>query len=194
MIALFFRKGKQLSIYKQKPRLTPHNIQIRLLKNHKKCRGCSSAGRASDLHSEGRRFDPCHLHHIISKDKDVDLVIRCFTTKYADFSGRAGRDEYWLFVLAVFIGSIFISFFEVEIGFLSIIYFLITFIPQTAVFSRRLHDTGRSGQWYFLNLLPFFGQLVLIFFLCQKGIEGDNKYGLPPSSKESKKEIRGMKL
>jgi uncharacterized membrane protein YhaH (DUF805 family) len=88
----------------------------------------------------------------------------CFN-KYVDFSGRASRSEYWWFVLFVFIGNVVLSIFS---HWLAIIFVLGTLLPQLAAATRRLHDTGRSGWWQLIGIIPLIGWIVLIVFLCEK--------------------------
>ncbi|HEY8876410.1 MAG TPA: DUF805 domain-containing protein [Roseateles sp.] len=89
----------------------------------------------------------------------------CFN-KYVDFSGRASRSEYWWFVLFVFLGSCVLSIFS---HWLNLIFVLGTLLPQLAAASRRLHDTGRSGWWQLIGIIPVIGWIVLIVFLAQEG-------------------------
>lgn len=93
-------------------------------------------------------------------------------TKYADFSGRATRQEFWLFVLVNFL----ISF----IPYLGWIWVLVVLIPSFAVFCRRMHDTGRSGWNWFWGFLPILGVIILLIFECQDSEPGDNQYGPNP--------------
>ena len=101
--------------------------------------------------------------------------------KYAVFSGRAHRTEYWMFFFFNFIVLFFLVFFEQVIqpitsayqNLFSTIYIWATFIPWTAVGWRRMHDTNRSGCW---SLVPI---ISLIFFL-EEGTEGTNKFGSEP--------------
>ena len=105
--------------------------------------------------------------------------------KYATFSGRATRSEYWyvvlfgylLALLIVFLGMIIDSP-ELIIG-LSTVLSLILLVPSLAVCIRRLHDTGRSGWWYLLVLIPYIGAFALLIIFCLKSSE-DNKYGPKP--------------
>ncbi len=76
----------------------------------------------------------------------TDALKTCLTEKYATFSGRAPRSEYWWFVLAYVIGAVIISFLG---SILSTIYILALIVPAVAVGFRRLQDTGRPG-WYIL--------------------------------------------
>ncbi len=106
--------------------------------------------------------------------------------KYATFSGRARRKEYWLFVLFNFIATLVAAFVD---GFLgtstfSGLYPLAAFIPSLAVGVRRLHDTDRSGWWWLINLVPIVGNIVFLVFLCLEGTPGENRFGLDPKSSE----------
>jgi len=76
-------------------------------------------------------------------------AIQQVLSKYADFSGRATRPEYWWWVLAIAVGSAVFGIVDSALpyGFLQPIFGLLTLIPTWAVGARRLHDTGRSGWW-----------------------------------------------
>lgn len=110
--------------------------------------------------------------------------------KYAVFSGRARRKEYWYFTLVSMLISFGLSYIEgwlgvfpeTEYGVLSLIYLLIVIIPTTAVGVRRLHDVGRRGWWYLLNLIPFVGTIIVLIFLVQDSQPGDNQYGPNPKA------------
>ena len=99
--------------------------------------------------------------------------------KYAVFNGRAGRKEYWMFFLFNFLIAIVISIIGalLHVGFLSTIYTLALLIPSIAVGVRRLHDTGRSGWWLLIGLVPLVGIIVLIVCLAEKSNPEENKYG-----------------
>jgi len=108
--------------------------------------------------------------------------------KYAVFSGRARRKEYWMFFL--FNMTIFCVLSAIE-GILRIapqtngsvlasIYALGVLIPGIAVGVRRLHDTNRSGWWLLLALVPLVGTVVLIVFMVQDSQNGDSRYGQNP--------------
>ncbi len=109
--------------------------------------------------------------------------------KYATFSGRATRSEYWYFTLfnaLISIGLIILDRVigtynaETAIGTLSSLYSLAVLIPSLAVSVRRLHDTGRSGWWFLLAFIPLIGALVLIYFMVQDSQAGSNQYGENP--------------
>jgi len=118
--------------------------------------------------------------------------------QYADFSGRARRTEYWMFylfnVIIIFLfcivagivaagvtaaaGDASLILFMVMIPL--IIYGLAVFIPDLAVTVRRLHDTGKSGWWFFIQLIPMVGGIWLLVLLCMDSEPGTNKWGDNP--------------
>ncbi|GAA3903584.1 DUF805 domain-containing protein [Streptomyces lacrimifluminis] len=102
--------------------------------------------------------------------------------KYAVFSGRARRKEYWMFTLFSLIVDVVLvvidSFIGVQI--LSGVYALAVLLPTLAVAARRLHDTGRSGWWILFGIIPVVGWITLLVFLCLDGEQGENKYGHNP--------------
>jgi uncharacterized membrane protein YhaH (DUF805 family) len=111
--------------------------------------------------------------------------------KYAVFSGRARRAEYWYFVLFNIIVVIVLSLIDVllgtfnivqGVGLLSGIYSLAVLIPTLAVTVRRLHDIDRTGWWILINLIPLVGTIVLLVFAVTDGTPGNNRYG--PNPKE----------
>lgn len=109
--------------------------------------------------------------------------------KYAVFSGRARRKEYWFFVLFNIIISIVLGVIdgvtgsfspEAGMGLLGGIYTLAVLIPGIAVSVRRLHDTERSGWWLLIALVPLIGAIVLLVFMVQDSKPGQNQYGANP--------------
>jgi uncharacterized membrane protein YhaH (DUF805 family) len=108
--------------------------------------------------------------------------------KYAVFSGRARRKEYWMFALVntlVMIGLAVVGgVFGDEAGLgglvLYLLYVAATLIPGLAVSVRRLHDTGRSGWWLLISVVPIVGPIVLLVFTVQDGEPGDNVFGANP--------------
>ena len=119
----------------------------------------------------------------------MNYFIDCLTKKYACFSGRARRQEFWLFVLFNIIASIIINVIAVALvgvtgvtafAFLGTIYTLAVLIPGFAVLFRRLHDTGRSGWWWLIGFIPLIGIIVLIVFCCLDSQPGENQYGPNP--------------
>ncbi|WBQ02291.1 DUF805 domain-containing protein [Kribbella sp. CA-293567] len=114
--------------------------------------------------------------------------------KYAVFSGRARRKEFWMFVLFSTIISIIIGIVDRLLGLnygandsngvLGTIYTLAILLPSIGVAIRRMHDTGRSGWWVLINLVPCVGFIVFIVFAAQEGNAGDNQYGPDPKAAE----------
>jgi len=104
--------------------------------------------------------------------------------KYTVFSGRARRAEYWYFVLVNALIIIALGIFNATTGnkvtFLSILYSLAVFIPLLAVSVRRLHDTGRSGWWLLIDLIPLVGSIWLLVLFVLDSNHGDNTYGPNP--------------
>ncbi len=89
-------------------------------------------------------------------------ALQVCVAKYADFSGRATRAEYWWFFLAVVIGSAAASTVNPA---LCTLFSIATLLPLIAVGTRRLHDTNRSGWWQLLGLVPF-GAVVVVLLLA----------------------------
>lgn len=112
--------------------------------------------------------------------------------KYAVFSGRARRKEYWVFTLFSVTFSLILGFVDGALGFdrdggtgpLGALYSLAVLVPSLAVAVRRLHDTGRSGWWVLIGLIPCVGFIVLIVFLAQDSQPGANEYGPNPKTAE----------
>jgi uncharacterized membrane protein YhaH (DUF805 family) len=119
--------------------------------------------------------------------------------KYAQFDGRARRKEYWMFTLVNLLVSFAIALVGAMIGGMiargsdnpSIVmmfvapawlYCLVMIIPSLSVAVRRLHDTGRSGWWILIGLVPFVGGIILLVFYCLDSQPGPNEYG--PNPKE----------
>jgi len=106
--------------------------------------------------------------------------------KYAEFSGRARRREYWMFTLAIIIVTAVLSILS-QIPFLGIIFAIVSgifglaiIVPSIAVSIRRLHDTNRSGFMLLLCLIPLVGAIIVLYFSIQEGTQGENQYGPDP--------------
>ncbi|MFF5637289.1 DUF805 domain-containing protein [Streptomyces sp. NPDC012825] len=102
--------------------------------------------------------------------------------KYAVFSGRARRKEFWMFQLFNVIAVIILSILDAVLGIqiLSAVYALAVFLPSLGVSVRRLHDTGRSGWWILIALIPLVGGIILLVFNCLEGEQQQNAYGPNP--------------
>jgi uncharacterized membrane protein YhaH (DUF805 family) len=103
--------------------------------------------------------------------------------KYAEFSGRASRQEFWMWILSValaYIGLFMLAMLEPVLGFVLMLGYLGTLIPHLAVGVRRLHDTNRSGWWLLISFVPLIGGIVWLVFLATPGTIGSNDYGPDP--------------
>lgn len=103
-------------------------------------------------------------------------------SKYAMFTGRSNRPEYWWFSLFCWLISIAIAIAEsVGVpggGVASGIWALATLIPLLSAATRRLHDTGRSGWWQLLYF-TIIGTIFVLVWLCGAGDRNENRYGAP---------------
>lgn len=120
----------------------------------------------------------------------TEAMCSCFR-KYAVFSGRACRAEFWWWVLFYWLvlflgvgglvkGSLENNEFKMIIGSIGMIALLIILLPTLAVTVRRLHDTGRSGGFYFISLIPVVGGLILFIALLGAPDPQTNRYGTNP--------------
>ncbi|HEY5457893.1 MAG TPA: DUF805 domain-containing protein [Sphingomicrobium sp.] len=109
--------------------------------------------------------------------------------KYADFTGRAPRAEYWWFVLLYMVGFVVATIIDSVLGLdamaltygpVTILFALAILVPSLAVGARRLHDTDRSGWWLLIGLIPLIGAIVLLVFFVSEGTRGANQYGDDP--------------
>lgn len=129
--------------------------------------------------------------------------INAITRNYANFSGRARRREYWMFTLvnAVILVLLLIPLFGVFVSMaaatggneappalqgatvlfalLLMLYTLAVLVPSIAITVRRLHDSGKTGWLYLLNLIPF-GSLIILVFCVLDSEPGTNKWGPHP--------------
>lgn len=110
--------------------------------------------------------------------------------KYVVFDGRARRREYWMFVLINLLISCALAALGVMMsdsagaGFniLSALYALAVFLPSLGVSVRRLHDTGRSGWWLLIVLLPLLGVIVFLVLMVLDSEPSMNAYGANPKA------------
>ena len=124
--------------------------------------------------------------------------------QYARFNGRARRKEYWYFSLISLLISGLLGFIDgsivsaaaetgivreifipTDIGLLRNIYTLGVLVPTYAVMVRRLHDTDKSGWWFFINLIPFLGWLFFLYFLVEDSYPSKNRFGRNPKESPS---------
>jgi uncharacterized membrane protein YhaH (DUF805 family) len=132
---------------------------------------------------------------------DIFEATKSVLSKYATFSGRACRSEYWWWVLASMIISSVLAVIDLQVlgsgdvaataaygsvkyvynmGVLASIWSIVTFLPSLAVGVRRLHDTDRSGWAILLVLIPIIGWVLLIYWFASRGTAGQNQFGSDP--------------
>lgn len=110
--------------------------------------------------------------------EELQQAVKTCFNKYADFTGRAARPEFWwffVFQLVVYVVTGWVH------GLVELLAVLALVVPALAVAARRMHDTGKSGWILLLGLIPVIGGLVLLFFAAQPGQPQDNTYGPVPS-------------
>ncbi len=126
----------------------------------------------------------------------TEAIKTCFS-KYVTFSGRARRSEFWWWALFIIVATIVLTILDISLfgsttsgpgeisgstsfAPFSWIFMLLTFLPGLSVMVRRLHDTDRSGWWYWIALIPLIGFIVLIVWFANVGTKGDNRFGADP--------------
>ena len=116
-------------------------------------------------------------------------AVQSCLAKYATFSGRAIRSEFWYWQLFLVVAGLIAEIFDFGIGWrsspLTSIFWLVTLIPTLAVAARRLHDVGRSAWWLFLYFVPILGWIALLVWFTIQGTYGYNSYGADPLPRES---------
>lgn len=132
---------------------------------------------------------------------ELKRAVRTCLSKYATFSGRAPRSEFWWFILSVWViglilGAVDLTLFgqsetittdtsismsrETQFAPFSSIFGLLVLLPSLSVAVRRLHDIARSGWWILLGLIPLIGTIILLVWYASKGTEGPNRFGDDP--------------
>lgn len=124
--------------------------------------------------------------------------IRSCLGKYATFTGRASRSEFWYFFLFQVIvliaanlldgafgtrssftagqGSVYVQ----SYGYIYALCSLLLLLPTLSVAARRLHDRDKSGWWLLIWLLPLVGEIIFLVWIVQRGTNGDNRFGPDP--------------
>lgn len=116
--------------------------------------------------------------------------------KYAVFSGRASRAEFWYFYLFSLIFSVSLVVVDMIIdaaggpAFLNSLFALAIFIPSIAVSVRRMHDIGKSGWNILLSLIPIVGPFLYLALLVRKGDEGENQYGPAATNSQPQSQVQ----
>jgi uncharacterized membrane protein YhaH (DUF805 family) len=120
-------------------------------------------------------------------------AVKSFWSRYTMFKGRSRRSEYWFIQLFLIITNLAAAAIDLALmggdvdrfiangggGILGLIWILVTILPALAVLVRRLHDTGRSGWWALIGLVPLVGGVVLFVFSVLDSTAGENQYGAP---------------
>lgn len=115
-----------------------------------------------------------------------DAVARVFS-KYAQFSGRASRAEFWWFMLFCFavnagLGILYAITKWGVFNYVDWVFGLVIFIPTLAVSWRRLHDIGKGGGWWFINFVPLVGCIIFIVWCAQSSEPVPNRFGGVPAN------------
>lgn len=114
-------------------------------------------------------------------------------SKFADFSGRARRREYWTFALVNCLIAMLLLILGLAFGedspasnIMVTIFYLIMLVPNLSVSVRRLHDIGKSGWYMFLSLIPLIGSLLLLVWSFMDSEPDENQYGENPKGEDNK--------
>ena len=121
-------------------------------------------------------------------------ALKSFWSNYANFKGRSRRSEYWYIQLFLVVTNLAAAAIDLVLmdgdvdrfiangggGIVGLIWILATIVPALAVLVRRLHDTGKSGWWALMILIPFAGAIVLLVFTLMDSDGLANKYGISP--------------
>ena len=130
-------------------------------------------------HYECRQKDCTQVNftceHAHSSDSSLGIVEACrlFFTRYQDYKGRSGRKEFWLAVLMLVVGLIFLSSFG-----LGGAWMLITLVPTVTLLIRRFHDIGVPGYFALVLLIPLAGFFLALVLLCRPSGPA-NQWGSP---------------
>ncbi|MEU1182490.1 DUF805 domain-containing protein [Streptomyces sp. NPDC005820] len=113
----------------------------------------------------------------------TDAVRTCLLHKYATFSGRARRSEYWWFSVLYVVGTLLLAGISVaiEAPLLNVL-LLLLIVPMLAVSVRRLHDTGKSGRRMLIALIPVAGPVIYLMGMTVDSVTGTNQYGPSPKA------------
>jgi uncharacterized membrane protein YhaH (DUF805 family) len=129
-------------------------------------------------------------------DAPFGAAVSRFFRKYATFSGRASRSEYWWWFLVqlviAIVYSVLVSLaggpagdghgpsgFYVTISVIIVVWGIVTFVPGIALAWRRLHDTDRSGAFWFLGFIPFVGGIIVLVLMVQQPVTTGARFDAP---------------
>lgn len=148
---------------------------------------CANCGAQHDPNADVCLKCGAAIRKASSNNEDSDIVwaVKTCFKKYATFSGRASRKEFWYFILVTTVVDWVLTALGAFSGGLGLplygIWELACFIPTIAVASRRLHDVGKSGWWWALIFACGIGVIYPIILACQNGWKGANQYGEEPA-------------
>lgn len=116
-----------------------------------------------------------------------EAISTCLIKKYATFTGRARRSEYWYFSLfaGIIVGGLVVLNFATGNSLISVLLLVVELVlalPSAAVTVRRLHDSGKTGWYIFIGLIPFIGPIALLIFLIDDTDKDGDKYGPSPKA------------
>lgn len=120
-------------------------------------------------------------------------AVKSFWSRYTNFKGRSRRSEYWYIQLFLIITNLAAAAIDLALmdgdvdrfiangggGIVGLVWILATILPALAVLVRRLHDTGKSGWWALIGLIPLAGGVVLFVFSVLDSTAEENQYGAP---------------
>lgn len=158
-----------------------------LLEDHIKfCPVCGAKQAQDESYNEPSVLNPVHSHEddcahegtVLESRESVGFVeaFKLFFLRYADFKGRSRRSEYWLGCLSVGILGALISSILSDLAW---IWSIVIWLPTLSINIRRLHDIGKSGWWYLINLVPLAGPIIFLIWTCQDST-ADNIWGPNP--------------
>lgn len=121
-------------------------------------------------------------------------AVKSFWSNYATFRGRSRRSEYWYVQLFLVVTNLLAAVIDLVLldgdverfmaqgggGIVGLVWIFATIVPALALLVRRLHDTGKTGWWALMILLPFAGAIVLLIFVVTDSDAGENQYGPSP--------------
>lgn len=118
---------------------------------------------------------------------NLDWFLPVLKNQYADFSGRTGKQQFWMYILYWVIIAVVLNIVDYILGMrggvgLSTLFWLGTLIPNIAIGVRRLQDIGKTGLWMLIGLIPLIGLIVLIVFWVQDSEPRENQYGAVSSN------------
>ena len=121
-------------------------------------------------------------------------AVKSFWSNYATFGGRSRRSEYWFVQLFLILTNLVVAGIDLVLlggdvdrfmaqgggGIVGLVWIAVTIVPALALLVRRLHDSGKSGWWALMILLPVAGAIVLFIFVVTDSDTGENQYGPSP--------------